>query len=585
MSTSKKIVILGAGYAGVVAGRKLNKLFKKDPNVEITLIDKNDAHVLLTELHEVAGNRIEPDGIKVGLEKCFKYTKVQVIRDKINSIDFAGKKLEGSKTYEYDYLVLATGSEPAYFGIEGMKEHSFTLWSFEDALRVKQQILDMFQRAQYEKDIKVREEMLTFVVGGGGFTGVEMMGELMEWVNRLCKRFDISRKEVRLCLVEGLPHILPILSETSIKKATKFMEKRGVEIITNTFITSVKADSIILKAGEKESTIPTRTLIWTGGIQGNQFAVEQGATEGKRSRVAVNDFMEVKDKDGVYAIGDLAYHEDEKGNAMPALVESAMQSAAAAAYNIKADIKGGEKKPFKLALHGNMVSIGSKYAVAEVMGGTKLSSYPATALKHIINMHYLWEIGGGILIWDYIMDQFVRADNGLGFFWDHLKVRSQTFWLVLLRMYLGFEWLRSGLDKISNGWFDNVWPMIAGSGAGAADAEATASVMTLVSSHTPQWYAWIVDTIIVPNAFLFQKLIVITELGLGVAFLTGTFTFIAALVSIGMNLNFILSTGLNDYWFLASSIPMLGGAGRSFGMDHYIMPLLNRWAQRFNRKG
>lgn len=584
MSTSKKIVILGAGYAGVVAGRKLNKLFKKDPNVEITLIDKNDAHVLLTELHEVAGNRIEPDGIKVSLEKCFRYTKVQVVRDEIYKMDFQNKKLEGSITYDYDYLIVATGSEPAYFGIEGMKENSFTLWSYEDALQVKQQILDMFQRAQYEEDATKREEMLTFVVGGGGFTGVEMMGELMQWVKRLCKRFDINRHEVKLILVEGLPQILPIMSDSLVKKTENYMKKYGVDIITNTFITSVDENSITVKSGEETSKISTKTLIWTGGIQGNQLAVEEGAKVGKRGRIAVNDFMELEDKDGVYAIGDVAYHEDEEGNMMPALVESAMQSGEAAAYNIKADIKGTEKKALKLNLHGNMVSIGATYAVAEVMGGKKVSGIFATLLKHVVNMHYLWEIGGAILIWDYIMDQFVKTDNGLGFFWDHLKVRSQTFWLVPLRMYLGYEWLKSGIDKISAGWFGTDWAMIAGSGA-AVDAEATASVMNLVSSHTPQWYAWIVDTIIIPNAFLFQKLVVLTEIGLGLAFLTGTFTFIAALASIGMNLNFILSTGLNDYWFLASSIPMLGGAGRSFGMDHYIMPFLNRWAQRFNRKG
>ena len=143
---------------------------------------------------------------------------------------------------------------------------------------------------------------------------------------------------------------------------------------------------------------------------------------------------------------------------------------------------------------------------------------------------------------------------------------------------------RQGLDKIASGWFDTTWPMIGGTAAGV-DAEATASIMSLVSSHTPNWYAWIVDTIIVPNAFLFQKLIVIVEVGLGLAFISGTFTFLAAIISIGMNINFLLSTGLNDLWFLAASFPMLGGAGRTFGLDHYLLPFLNRWAQKFNRKG
>ncbi len=582
MNNKTKIVILGAGYAGVVAGRKLSKLFKKNPDVEISLIDKNDSHVLLTELHEVAGNRIDPDGIKVSLEKCFRYTGVKIIRDRIENIDFDNKKLEGKKIYEYDYLILATGSEPAFFGIKGMEDNSFTLWSFEDALRIKQQILDMFQGARYEKDPNIRQEMLTFVVGGGGFTGVEMMGELMEWVNRLCKQYDIDRNEVKLYLVEGLPTILPVLSNVSIKKAENFMKKNGVELINSAFITSVSPNVITLKSDNKDSSIQTRTLIWTGGVQGNQFVIKQGIKPGKKGRALVNDYLEIEDKDKVYAIGDIAYHEDKDGNMMPALVESAMQSGETAAHNVKVAIMGGEKKPLEINLHGNMVSIGAIYSVAEVMG-RKFSGVISTILKHLVNMHYLWEIGGAVLIWDYIIDQFVKADNGINIFWDHLKRRSQTFWILPLRLYLGFEWLRSGLDKINLGWLGNDYALIGGTGTGA-DAEATATIMSLVSNHTPGWYAWIVDTIIIPNAFIFQKLIVATEIGLGLAFLSGTFTFIAAIVSIGMNINFILSTGLNDYWFLASSIPMLGGAGRVFGLDHYLLPALNRWAQRISRK-
>lgn len=156
---------------------------------------------------------------------------------------------------------------------------------------------------------------------------------------------------------------------------------------------------------------------------------------------------------------------------------------------------------------------------------------------------------------------------------------SPTFLLVILRLYLGYMWLMSGIDKINNDWLK--YNMLAGSNA---DATTGASIMQLVSEHTPGWYAWIVDTLIIPNAMLFQKLVIITEIGLGLAFITGTFTFLAALVSIAMNINFLLSTGLNDLWFLISSIPMLGGAGRAFGVDHYLMPYLMRQWRHFVRK-
>ena len=138
----------------------------------------------------------------------------------------------------------------------------------------------------------------------------------------------------------------------------------------------------------------------------------------------------------------------------------------------------------------------------------------------------------------------------------------------------------SGLEKVDGGWLMN--NMIAGSNA---DATTGASIMQLVSDHTPGWYAWFVDTIIVPNSLFFQKIIVLTELGLGLAFITGTFTFIAAIVSIGMNINFLLSTGLNDLWFLMSSVAMLGGSGRAFGVDHYLIPyLMRQWRYFVNNK-
>ena len=174
MSEKKKVVVLGAGYGGIETALDIYRHSRKRKDIEITIIDKNEYHTLLTELHEVAGNRVTPDGLMINLQKIFEHTNVRVVRDRITGIDPDRQVLKSeTETYPYDYLVLGTGSEPTYFGIPGMKEHSLTLWSMEDALKINNHIKTVFKKASKESDPDKKKSLLTIVVGGGGFTGIE----------------------------------------------------------------------------------------------------------------------------------------------------------------------------------------------------------------------------------------------------------------------------------------------------------------------------------------------------------------------------------------------------------------------------
>ena len=584
----KSIVILGAGYAGIEAAQTLHRRLKKQNDVEITLIDQNDQHILLTELHEVAGHRVGPDGVRISIEHALQYTNVKFVQDRIIRADLKERKLfSETKTYSFDYLIAGFGSEPAYFGIPGIEEHAFTLWSLDDAGKIHRHILDMFREASEEKDPGRRGELLTFAIGGGGFTGVELMGELLEWTRALCRQYGIDRREVKLMIVEALPTILPIIHDKLIKKSIRYMEKHDAEILANSPITNVEADSFSIKGGK---TIRTHTLIWTGGIQTNSFVKELGVTVGKRNRIVVNEYCQSTEYPYVYATGDNMQFTDEKGEILPPLVETAMQSGHIAAENVAAEILGKEKQKLKPNLHGVMVSIGSTYGVAQLKGTPMMSGFLAIVIKHLVNMHYLFGIGGIELCWNYLNHELFHTNRTYNFFLQsiisHAKERSFKFWLFPLRIWLGTMWLSSGLQKLQNGWF--AWDML-GPG-GSTDATSSASLMSLVGDHTPGWYEWIVNTIIYPNNMLFQKLIVITEIGLGLAFLFGAFTFLAAIVSIGMNINFMLSTGLPltstglpDLWFVAVSIAMFAGAGRVLGVDHYLMPWLTHQLRFFQR--
>ena len=207
---AKEIVIVGAGFAGVSAARTLAKKFKKEKDVNITLVDKNSFHTYMTELHEVAGGRVEASAIKYDLQRIFKkYPKVQLVTDKVLRIDYDKKEVVAEhQTLAYDYLLLAMGGEANDFGTPGVKEHAFTLWSIEAAKRLHDHILESCKRAMYEHDPAKRRALLTFTVIGAGFTGVEMVGELIDWVPILAKEFKLD-KEARPSPNQVQNHGLP----------------------------------------------------------------------------------------------------------------------------------------------------------------------------------------------------------------------------------------------------------------------------------------------------------------------------------------------------------------------------------------
>ena len=206
------------------------------------------------------------------------FRNVDVVLDEIGGIDFDGQTLHGEKqTYSYDYLVIGTGGKPTFFGIPGADQHAFTLWSYDDAVRLKEHTLNMFRKAVLERDPQVRKEMLTFVVVGGGFTGVEMIGELAEFTQQLCKEFYVDPSEVTAHVADMVDKILPILPEPLIRKAEKRSRKMNVNIITGSKITEVKPDGVTVGGGD----IKSRTVIWTAGVEGSDVVgnmdVEQKA--------------------------------------------------------------------------------------------------------------------------------------------------------------------------------------------------------------------------------------------------------------------------------------------------------------------
>lgn len=446
----KKIVVLGGGYAGVLTAKKLAKKFKKNKDVQITLIDKQSYHTMLTELHEVAAGRVDEESIRMDLKRIFAGRNVEVVLDEIKTIDFDQKVLvSDQQSYEYDYLVIGTGCKPTFFGIPGA-EHAHQLWSYTDAVNLREHILNMFRQAALTADKQKRRELLTFVTVGAGFTGVEMAGELGEWRDELCRSFHIDRDEVSLYIVDFAPKVLPMYPDKLIKKAEKRLIKLGNELVMNSAVSEIHEDKVVLNKGEK--VIKTHTVIWAAGIEGSDIVDQASVEKAGRGRIVTNGHLQAKDYEDVYVVGDnIFYIPEGEERPVPQMVENAEHSAPVVAHNIAVDINGGTHKTYKPTFHGSMVCIGSRYGVAQVgMPGMwfNLSGFFAMASKHLINIIYFIQVLGFNKIWSYLMHEFFHTKNNRSMVGGLLSNSAPVFWKFPLRIFIGFMWLQQGLTKL-----------------------------------------------------------------------------------------------------------------------------------------
>lgn len=630
--TKQNIVVVGAGYAGVSATKFLAKKFKKDTDVTITLIDRHSYHTMMTELHEVAGGRVEPEAIQYDLQRLFSRKKnVKLVTDTVTGIDKENKVVKTlAGSYPFDQLILGMGGEPNDFGTPGVKENGFTLWSFDDAVKIRHHIEATVAKAAIEPDAEVRKAMLTFVVCGSGFTGIEMVGELIDWKDRLAKDAKIDPDEITLMVVEAMPTILNMLSRNDAAKAERYLEKKNVQLLLNSPIVEVAADHIKLKDG---SEVPTHTLIWTAGVKATSDAADFGLEAARGSRLVANEYMQAKgyEDKNIYIIGDLVYYEETPNTPTPQIVQAAEQTGHTAAANIVADIKGGEKHAFKGNYQGFMVSIGAKWGVANLFDKIHLSGFLAIIMKHIVNLKYFFDIRSGYYMFQYIMHEIFHIKDDRSVARGHTSRYGNVLWSVPLRVFYGMVWLVESMKKIvGNGdylkpstWFGDVswftdkvvfpFPWLqeqvttgasqatetattAASGAadaaasGGADAATQAAHFGLsyaygetpmqVFDHMPKWFESVMK-FMMPNqevALFMQKFMTIVEVCIALALIAGLFTWLSSAATIGLTIAFCLSGMFYwvNIWFIFVAFALMNGSGRAVGLDRWVIP----WIQR-----
>ncbi|MBN1647181.1 MAG: NAD(P)/FAD-dependent oxidoreductase [Spirochaetales bacterium] len=658
----KRIIIVGGGYAGLAAAKHLGHTYKRNKDIEILLIDKNPYHTLMTELHEVAGARVPPEAVKVHFDKIFAVSKVKYVRDLIKKVDFKSRKINGVMSeYEYDYLILGTGVEPSFFNLPGVREHSFPLWSYDDAMDIREHTDKMFRLALGERDQVKRKEYLTFVIVGAGFTGMEMAGELMERKRKLCRRYGIDPNEVKIIIVEALADVLPMLPEKQRQIAIKYYKKKNIAIKTRSRCVKATEKTLELHTGE---IIATRMIIWTCGVMGTDFSASLDVNTSHIRRPQPNRFMQCEKHPEVYFAGDMIWFmEDEKP--LPQIVETALQTGKTAAENIIRAMSGKPCREHKTNYHGVMVSLGSRYGLSWNKG-IAMRGFFALVLKHLVNFHYLSGVAGLNAVWGYLKHEFLDLEDKRSILGGHASGKVPVYWILLARLWLGLMWLVEGVNKISEGWLrfssgsKSGWMFSNGvsqaghkiadtasaaSAAGEAAPAASQAVSDAVSAASGNGYSaaenaasavsaasdtlqsaaqsatWTGDAgvtlgplfnldkpVLNPDSALvtwfrttfmdgifahvnfavFQTLVVFTEIAIGLAIMGGLLTFPAAIVSIGLCLVFTLSGmfSWSQLWFVFLAIAMLGGAGKAFGLDYWVMPRLKRiWnGTRFAKK-
>jgi NADH dehydrogenase len=399
------IVILGAGYGGMSCVTRLSRRFRKHPQVRIHLVDRHTYHLLETRLHERAVRESE---VTIPLARflakrenvTFHLGEVTHIAldERYVELDFGMSDTSAPhpRRIRYDHLVIALGSKTNFYQIPGLEQHAFQLKELNDSERIRAHTERMFAIAASETNRNRRREYLRFVIGGGGLTGVELATEMAERFDALSEQYHIDPAEPEMVLVELSPGILPSLDRRQVARSVEALQAMGIQILTNTRVTGMReTDGRLEMLRFPGEAIPTRTMIWTGGIRISDLIRRSGAETGPQGRVIVNEFLQVKHYPEVFAIGDNALAiNPQSGKTVPTAAQFALQQGYITADNLQRSIEGRALKIYRPKVLGEVISLGRHLAIgwASLPVGMQIRfvGFLASLLKRAISERHLF---------------------------------------------------------------------------------------------------------------------------------------------------------------------------------------------------
>jgi NADH dehydrogenase len=384
-TTTTRIVVAGAGYAGLHVAQRLGSWLERHHDIDLTLIDHHTYHQLVIELPRVATGTREEADVQIGLHGVLS-KRVRFLQTAMTGLDPAKRTVQtAGDPLGYDWLVLALGSRPNDFNIPGLAERVLYPYSGEGALAVWEAVNAAVRHAAQTSDRQEQERLMTVVIGGGGATGVELAGAFAEELSQLARQYGAPPDLGKVILVEAGPTILGGSSPELIERASSILRDLSVDVRTHAVIAEATPEGFRLKDG---TTVTGGVFIWAGGIKAPAMTAAFGLQIGYNGRVKVDRYLRVLDHPEIFVAGDLASVTDpETGHALPPLAQIAVQQGDLVARNLRASIEGKQLKPFTFHDKGFVVSVGNRKGVADIAGLT-IGGRLAHLLKDAIELEY-----------------------------------------------------------------------------------------------------------------------------------------------------------------------------------------------------
>lgn len=398
--TLHHVVIVGGGFAGLYAAKALG-----NAPVKVTLIDKRNFHLFQPLLYQVATGAVSPANISSPLRAIVRrFKNVQVLLDEVTGFDPQAQTLKTKdRELHYDSLVVATGVSHHYFGNDHWQDTAPGLKTVEDALEMRRRIFMAFEAAEKEPDPVKRQAWLTFVIVGGGPTGVELAGAIAELAYATLKQDfrNIDTGEAKILLLEGLDRILPPYPEDLSAKAEESLSRLGVTVKTKTLVTNITDDIVTTKHGDEVEKIPAHTILWAAGVKasglGRVLAEATGASLDRVGRVIVEPDLSLPNHPNIYVIGDLAHYAHQTGNPLPGIAPVAIQEGEFLAKYLKAKVQGDALPSFSYTDSGSLAVIGQNEAVVNLWG-LKLWGPLAWLIWVFAHIYYLIEFDHKLVV-------------------------------------------------------------------------------------------------------------------------------------------------------------------------------------------
>jgi len=418
-----KILIVGGGFGGLAVARGLARMFDGSKDVGVALVDHRNYTTFWPMVPSVIPSNAEVRHVAHSLRRILKPLGIEFFQDEVEEVDFETRRLKAAeRDYPYDYLVLAPGSRTTFFGTPGAEENAMDIKGLRDALRVRSHVIDRFEEAEHLED-RAPDDLLTFVVVGGGPTGVEAAADTHDLI------FDVLEDDytnvdfgsVRVVLVNAGDNILKGLDAPLVHAATRRLASQRIEVINDAKVEEVRPDAVVISDG---STIPTRTTIWAAGIEPPPLVGNLDVRKDHRGRILIDQYLRVKGRPGVYAVGDCTSIQYE-GPPVPALAQAAEQEGTLAASNIAAEIEDKAPVPFRYRSVGQLVDLGEGSALVDILGVNLSGLLGAYVWKAV----YLYELGYDLnrahVLADWTIDLFTRPDTSK-LFGDSSQPKTHT---------------------------------------------------------------------------------------------------------------------------------------------------------------